>query len=206
MRPARRPAVRPLPVLALFLALSLAACGGTASSAPSAPAATRAATAPAAPATPTAPAPTVGPTHIATTAPDPTEVPGGETPGVTEPTEPPAVTGSVTQTDWGPITDTLPEGFPVFPDAAIADPPPEPVSGAFLATAGVTEVATWYRDALEATGKSTLDLSAPLEDGSRVLDMQGDLPECRLQLTFRPEGGSTMITVLVAAGCAAGGG
>jgi hypothetical protein len=104
------------------------------------------------------------------------------------------------------ITDVLPQGFPVFPDAAIADPPAEPVSGALIAPAGVDEVATWYRDALEATGKSTLDLSSPLEDGSRVLDMQGDLPECRLQLTFRPEGGSTMITVLVAAGCVGGGG
>ena len=67
-------------------------------------------------------------------------------------------------------------------------------------------MATWYQDALEATGASTLDLSSPLEDGSRVLDMQGDLPECRVRLTFRPEGGSTMITVLVAAGCVGGGG
>ena len=195
MRPGRRLIVRPLPVLAFALALGLGGCGGTASPAP---AATRAA------ATPATPATTVVPTHIATSAPDPTQVPGGETPGVTEPTEPPAVTGPVTQTDWGPITDTLPDGFPVFPDAAIADPLAEPVSGAFIATAGVDEVATWYRDALESTGKSTLGLSSPLEDGSRVLDMQGDLPECRLQLTFRPEGESTMITVLVAAGCAGG--
>jgi hypothetical protein len=37
-----------------------------------------------------------------------------------------------------------------------------------------------------------------------VLDVLGDLPECRLQLTFRPAGGSTMITVLYAAGCAGG--
>jgi hypothetical protein len=98
--------------------------------------------------------------------------------------------------------DAMPQGFPVFPDAAVAEPPAEPASGAFIASAGVDEVATWYRDALEATGKSTLDLSSPLEDGSRVLDMQGDLPECRLRLTFRPAGESTMITVLVAAGCA----
>ena len=87
-------------------------------------------------------------------------------------------------------------------DKGSAEPPAEPASGAFIASAGVDEVATWYRDALEATGKSTLDLSSPLEDGSRVLDMQGDLPECRLRLTFRPAGESTMITVLVAAGCA----
>ena len=34
-----------------------------------------------------------------------------------------------------------------------------------------------------------------------MLDSQADLPECRVQTTFRPEGGSTMITVLFAAGC-----
>jgi hypothetical protein len=36
--------------------------------------------------------------------------------------------------------------------------------------------------------------------------MQGDLPECRVRLTFRPAGGSTMITVLLAAACFGGGG
>jgi len=200
MRPARHLTVSTVPVLAFALVLGLAACGRTASPAP---ATTRPAVTPTTPSAPTAAG---GPTHAATSAPDPTEVPGGETPGAAEPTEPPAVTGPTTQTDWGAITDTLPDGFPVFPDAAIADPPAEPVSGAFITTAGVDEVATWYRDALESTGKTTLDLSSPLEDGSRVLDMQGDLPECRLRLTFRPEGGSTMITVLVAAGCAGGGG
>jgi len=134
--------------------------------------------------------------------PEPTEVPGGETPGASEPAQPPNSTIPTTQTDWGAIMDAMPQGFPVFPDAAVAEPPAEPVSGAFIASAAVDEVATWYRDALEATGKSTLDLSSPLEDGSRVLDMQGDLPECRIRLTFRPAGESTMITVLVAAGCA----
>ena len=55
-------------------------------------------------------------------------------------------------------------------------------------------------------GYATIDLSDPLEDGSRVLDSQADLPECQVQTTFRPEGGSTMITVLFAAGCVAIGG
>ena len=49
-------------------------------------------------------------------------------------------------------------------------------------------------------GKSTLDLSSPLEDGTRVLDIVTDLPECRIQATFRPEEDSTMITVLFGAG------
>ena len=186
------PGTRPLlSALAVGLALVLASCGASAPSASPAPAATAGLTS--APATP----------------PEPTEVPGGQTPGAAEPggsVEPPVTTIPTTQTDWGEILDALPDGFPVFPDAAVAESPAEPVSGAFITSAGVDEVATWYRDALEATGKSTLDLSSPLEDGSRVLDMQGDLPECRVRLTFRPEGGSTMITVLVAAGCAGGGG
>jgi hypothetical protein len=80
------------------------------------------------------------------------------------------------------------------------------VSAAYASKDGVDAVAPWYRKALEDTGFSTLDLSDPLEDGSRVLDSQGDLPECQVQITFQPAGGSTMITVLYAAGCAALGG
>ena len=37
-----------------------------------------------------------------------------------------------------------------------------------------------------------------------MLDTVSDLPECRIQTTFRPAGGSTMITVLYGAGCAGG--
>lgn len=167
------PAARPAPALALALALSLglAACG------------------------------TADPTTATATASVPTQVPGGQTPGSSGPVEPPGTTVPTTQTDWGLIIDVLPADFPVFPGAAIAEPPAEPVSGAVIARAGVDEVAAWYRDALEATGMSTLDLTSPLEDGSRILDMQGDLPECQLRVTFRPAAESTMITVLLAAGC-----
>ena len=171
-------AVRPA-LAALGLAFVLAACGGPSPSG----------------------SPTPGPTTAPTTAPGPTEVPGGQTPGTTDPTESPAPIPPTTQTDWGLIVDVLPADFPVFPGAAVAGPPAEAVSGAFIASAGVDEVAAWYRDALEATGKSTLDLTAPLEDGSRMLDMQGDLPECQLRVTFRPAGESTMIIVLLGAGC-----
>ena len=182
MRINRRGAVPTL--LVLVLALGLAACGGPSPSASIAPADT---------------------TMAPTTGPEPTSVPGGQTPGPTEPVEPPTTSIPTTQTEWGEIVDVLPaDYFPVFPGAAAAEPPAEPVSGAFLAPAGVDEVATWYRDALEATGKSTLDLTSALEDGSRMLDMQGDLPECRLRLAFRPAAESTMITVLLAAGCFGG--
>ena len=127
---------------------------------------------------------------------EPTEAPASE-----GPTSSPATT---TQTAWGTILDALPDGFPVYPDAQIADLPATPVSAAFISSAPVDDVAAWYRDALEGLGYSTMNLSDPLEDGSRVLDSQADLPECRIQATFRPAGGSTMITVLYAAGCAGG--
>ncbi len=131
---------------------------------------------------------------------EPTIVPGG----VTVSPGPVATRIPITQTDWGAILDALPEGFPVYPGAEPADPPPQPVSAAFETSAGADQVATWYRDAMTADGFASVDLSDALEDGSRVLDVQTDLPECRIQVTFRPLGGSTMITVLYGAGCVGG--
>lgn len=108
----------------------------------------------------------------------------------------------VTQTPWGAILDAAPSTFPVYPDAAVADPPPGgAVSGAWASTASVASVAGWYRDALQAANYAKVELGSPLEDGSRVIDVQGDLPECRAQVTVKPANGSTMITVLIGAGC-----
>jgi hypothetical protein len=137
-----------------------------------------------------------------TNAPPPTAVPGGET---VSPGPPATHKPTTTITDWGVILDAVPDDFPRYPDAKDTEAD-EPVSAALVADAAVDTVASWYRDALEAAGYATIDLSDPLEDGSRVLDSQTDLPECKVQTTFRPEGGSTMITVLFAAGCVAIGG
>ena len=176
-----RHATRPPAILATaLLALVVGACGSPAPSA-------------------ITPAPASAAGSAATMAP-PTEVPGGAS---TQPAPQPTHV-TTTQTDWGTILDAVPTTFPVFPGAQVAEPPAEPVSAAFVSTAPVDNVATWYRDALQAQGFATTSLSSPLEDGSRVLDSQGDLPECRIQVTFRPAGGSTMITVLYAAGCAGG--
>lgn len=128
-----------------------------------------------------------------------TPVPGGETPQAI----PAGTPIPTTQTDWGTILDDLPPGFPMFPDAGIADVEDGPYSGTFDAPADVDTVAGWYRDELTKRGDG-VELSTPLEDGSRVLDAQADLPECRIQMTFRPGDGSTIITVLVAAACATG--
>jgi hypothetical protein len=127
-----------------------------------------------------------------------TPVPGGSMTG-------PSGAGSgTTLTDWGRILDTVPDGFPVYPGARPADGLAEPVSGAWVADAATATVADWYVGTFKELGWSSVDLGSALEDGSLVLDLASDLPECRVQATFRPAGGSTMILVLYGAGCAGG--
>jgi hypothetical protein len=186
-----RPEARPLAALALVMAL--AGCAGSTTSARSAgPSAAESAS-------PTAAATGGASTPPSIEPPTPTPVPGA--PGGTAP--PPSDIGT-TETDWGTILDAVPGSFPVYPGAEGADVVEGPASAAWVTPAGVEEVAAWYRGALEQLGLRTVGLSDPLEDGSRVLDSAGDLPECRVQTTFRPAGGSTMITVLYGAGCAGG--
>jgi hypothetical protein len=157
------------------------------------------------------PAPTVTPRPASsstspsgTAGPDPTPVPVPVTPGPTEEPEPVPTQVGVTDTPWGAIVDEIPADWPVFPGAEAVEPDEGPASGAWLAPADVDPVARWHRDALSGMGFSTDNLSSPLEDGTRILDIVTDLPECRIQVTFRPVEGSTMITVLYGAGCAGG--
>jgi hypothetical protein len=182
--------------LVVVTTLALAVAGCTASGGPSGGTTSAAASSPS-----TAADASVAPDDTAVVAPTP--VPGGQT---VEPAPAASHKPATTKTDWGVILDAVPDDFPRYPGAKAADSPDEPVSAAYETKDGVDAVARWYRKALEETGFSTLDLSDPLEDGSRVLDSQGDLPECQVQTTFRPAGESTMITVLYAAGCAARGG
>jgi hypothetical protein len=180
-------------VIAITLAVGVGACGSPSPSATAAPSVTAAATSTAA-----------RPTPVLTEGPPPTPVPvpsSGPATGRPEPTQAP---GGTTQTEWGAIRDVVPDGFPVIPGAKPAEGQNEPASGWWLAEAGVDEVASWYQGALAERGFTVGDLSSPLEDGSRVLDVSGDLPECRLQLAFRPADGSTIIKVLYGAGCAGG--
>ena len=137
----------------------------------------------------------------ASTAGAPTLATGASLPTAAAPT---AV--GTSRTDWGEILDAVPDTFPVFPGATAADPPPAPASGIWISKAPVDEVATWYRDQLTAASFASVDLGSALEDGSRVIDVTGDLPECKLQLAIRPVDGSTMITVFYGSGCAGGGG
>jgi hypothetical protein len=185
------------------LVLAVVVGGCTGSAAPSSPAlsspgpASPAATAAAALATASPAAPkTPKPTHAAGS-------PAAHSAG---PAAAPTPVG-VTRTPWGNILDAVPATFPVYPKATVADPPADhAVSGAWGSKASVAQVATWYRDALRRAAYAKVDLGSPLEDGSRVIDVQGDVPECKAQVTVRPLDGSTMITVLYGAGCAAQGG
>ena len=188
------PAVTTRPIAALALAgvvagSLVAGCGSASASASPAPSATG----------PSA-APSPGASAEASRDPSPslTPVPGGQSDG-------PGPVGThipTTQTDWGEILDDLPSTFPAYPNADPAEVP-DTVSAARLAPADAAAVAGWYRDAFTESGYA-VELSDAAEDGSQVLDAQADLPECRIQMTFRPEDGDTMITILVASACANG--
>ncbi len=134
-----------------------------------------------------------------TPAPSLTPVPGGQS-------NAPGPVGAhipTTRTEWGEILDDLPASFPLYPDAGVAEVPDEMVSGSFEAPADVDALVAWYTDAFGERGYTT-DTGTALEDGSRVMDVAADLPECRIQITFRPADGSTIMTVLVASACATG--
>jgi hypothetical protein len=189
LRPVVRPVVRPAMALALALALALGACSGS-------PAVTPAAS----------PGAGAAQTPAASTGARTTE-PGADSPAPdassSAPPAPVTTPVSTTQTPWGRIVDAVPAAFPVFPGATVADPPPDgAVSGAWVSKASVSEVATWYHDALLAARFAKVDVGSALEDGSRVIDVQGDLPECKAQVTVKPQKDFTMISVLVGAGCA----
>jgi hypothetical protein len=183
--------------LGILVAATLTGCAGSAAGSPSAAASRSSSVASPVAGTAGSPVPSAAPTEPAT----PTPVPGAQS----GPAAPPSDVGT-TQTEWGTILDAVPGAFPVYPGAQGEDVIEGAASGAWISPAAVDEVTAWYRDALQRLGLRTVDLSDPLEDGSRVPDSAGDLPECRVQTTFRPEGGSTMITVLYGAGCAGAGG
>lgn len=179
---------RPVATLALaaVVAGALAAGCGSASASPD-PTAVAVSSPSASPEPSTAPAPSLTP------------VPGGQSNG-------PGPVGTLiptTQTDWGEILDDLPESFPIHPEAGVAEVPGEVVSGSFEVPADVDALVAWYTDAFTERGYA-IDTGTALEDGSRVMDVAADLPECRIQITFRPADGSTIMTVLVASACATG--
>ncbi len=193
------PTRTPLAALAL-VAVLVAGCGASATAMPTASTTRAPSAAPSRTAERTA-TPTAAPTSKPT--PKLTPVPGAAS---DEPQPPAGGRPGTTVTDWGTILDAVPGEFPLYPGAEPAELPEGPNSGAWSVGADVEAVSTWYRDRLKAAGFTHEDLSSALEDGSRTLDITTDLPECRIQLTFRPTDGSTMIVAMYGAGCAGGDG
>lgn len=135
---------------------------------------------------------------------EPTAAPASEPPASDPGASDPGATPRTTQTEttWGRIWDDLPDGFPLYPGATVADDATaEPVSGVVAIAGGdPATVATWMQAALESSTYSTEALSGPFEDGSVVLDSVG-VGGCRIQTVVAPVGGLTLMTIRYGAAC-----
>jgi hypothetical protein len=54
---------------------------------------------------------------------------------------------------------------------------------------------------LASVGFPTAGLGSALEDGSYVLDATGSAPGCKVQVTIKPLGDKTFVTILYGAAC-----
>lgn len=113
---------------------------------------------------------------------------------------PPPAAG-ITETDWGPIWDALPPGFPHYPGSTPTETGGGAASAILDAPADVPTVTSWYQATLELVGFNTLSLSGPLEDGSMEIESAGLETRCLVRTTIAPLGGSTIVTILYGAGC-----
>ena len=108
-----------------------------------------------------------------------------------------------TDTDWGPIWDSLPPGFPTYPGSTQSEEAATgPVSAIYVVPGkDAAAIAVWMQDALEQAAYSTESMSGPLEDGSFVIDSVGEDAECHTEVSIAPLGGTTMLTILYGTGC-----
>ena len=108
-----------------------------------------------------------------------------------------------TDTPWGRIWDTLPSTFPAIPGARPSEEAAAgPASATFVIDGDVARlVAAALVTQLAGAGFPTAGLGAPLEDGSYTLDATGSTPGCKVQLTIKPMGGETFVTILYGAAC-----
>ena len=109
---------------------------------------------------------------------------------------------SQTDTAWGRIWDTLPGGFPAIPGSTPTDATDGPASAVLVVQGDAAKsIATSMQAALSAAGFRTEGLSGPLEDGSYVLDTAGAPAGCVVQVTAKPLGGVTTVTIMYGAVC-----
>jgi predicted small lipoprotein YifL len=108
-----------------------------------------------------------------------------------------------TDTEWGRIWDTLPNSFPEIPGARPTEEAATgPASATFVIAGDVARlVAAALVTQLAGAGFPTAGLGSPLEDGSYTLDATGSTPGCKVQLTIKPMGGETFVTILYGAAC-----
>lgn len=113
-----------------------------------------------------------------------------------------AATGQ-TDTEWGRIWDTLPSTFPAIPGARPSEEAATGPASATLVIEGDVArlVATALVTQFAKDGFPTAGLGTPLEDGSYTLDATGSAPGCKVQLTVKPMGGETFVTILYGAAC-----
>jgi hypothetical protein len=147
-----------------------------------------------------APSPSAGAPSDSTEAgtPSPTLSPVPTDPG----TSPGATPPGQTNTDWGRIWDAVPPGFPVYPGAHPTETGAGPASAILDAGAAKpAEVVTFYQTAMTGIGLNIVSNDGPREDGSFDL-LAGDGASCAVEITVAPQGTSTIVTILYAAGCA----
>jgi hypothetical protein len=119
--------------------------------------------------------------------------------------EQPGLTPSTGQTDsdWGPIWDDLPPGFPVPPGAEPLESGAGTVTAAWTVASGGSPdpqaIAQLYADAFSAAGYGG-GRDGPLEDGSSTAWASNGYG-CDILVTAKPRGEETLVTVLYGAGC-----
>ena len=118
--------------------------------------------------------------------------------------EQPGLTPSTgqTDTDWGPIWDDLPPGFPVPPGSEPLESGAGTVTAAWTVAAGSSNpraVAQLYADAFAAAGYGG-GRDGPLEDVAYTAWASNGYG-CDILVTAKPRGEETLVTVLYGAGC-----
>lgn len=133
-----------------------------------------------------------------TVVPSLTPVPGGS---VTPASPAPSVSQTNTSTEVGRIWDSLPPSFPRISGAVPIETGSGPTSGTFAVGSSVDDAVAAMRAGLTGLGYN-VEVGSPLEDGSVVLDAGGaDEPDCRIEVRFTPQSGTTMMAVLYGAAC-----